>query len=439
MTYEYEKPLTELSRDDIVEFSRKRGEPEWVLRARLRAYEYIKTSNYDPWVDPLLEKTSYRQFLEGLDKPIVSDSELEKAARRLGVRPEELEAIYGGYSLSVDNVVVKAVLKLLQERGVILESMDTAVKRYPIVKDYAFKALEPTLNKKVAYHVMLWAGGPFIYVPRGAKIQQPLQGIFIIGREGLSQTEHTLIIMEESSELYWMEGCTAPIRLSYGVHLGGLEAFVADNARLRVVSINNWPGEIHHMPSKRVIASKGSYVELTSISLSAKSVNVAPRVDLRGASATSVIQNIGMYRATQRVRSSPTIIFTAPSTRGQILNRTVVADKATEEFRGSLIVKHGAKDAIGFMSCNTLIIGDEASSIAVPAISSEEKDSELSHEASVGRLGYEKLYYLELMGLDKEEATWIMVNGFFDPIVKKLPFDIQIEVKKILELALKGH
>jgi Fe-S cluster assembly protein SufB len=435
-----DKPLTELSREDIVEFSRKRGEPEWVLRVRLKAYEYIRSTSYDPSIDPYMEKITYRMFLEGLEKPVVSDETLAEAARKLGIRPDELEIIYSGFSINYDNVVVKTVMRFLEKRGVILASMDDAVKRYPIVKEYAFRGLEPTLSKKVAYHVMLWAGGVCVYVPEGARIPQPLHGLFIIGREGLSQTEHTLLVVERGAQLTWLEGCTAPIKLSYGVHLGGLEAFVADNARLQVVSVNNWPGDIYHNPAKRVIVSgSNAYAELTSVSLAAKKVNTAPRIDVRGANSTAVIQNIGLYQEDQHATNSPEIVLEAPDTRAQILNRTVVKDSAYEEFRGTIRARRGAKRATGFMSCNTIILGEKARSIAVPAIDSEELDSELSHEASVGRISYDKLYYLQLMGFDEEEATWMIVNGFFDPVVKKLPFDIQIEVRKILELALKGH
>ncbi len=435
-----DKPLTELTREDIVEFSRKRGEPEWVLRVRLRAYEYIRSTGYDPTIDPYMEKITYRLFLEGLEKPLVRDDALVEAAKRLGVRPDELEVIYSGFSINYDNVVVKTVLKYLEKKGVVLASMDEAVKRYPLVKEYAFRGLEPTLSKKVAYHVMLWAGGVFVYVPEGVKIPQPLHGLFIIGREGLSQTEHTLLVLERGAQLTWLEGCTAPLRLRYGVHLGGLEAFVADNARLQVISMNNWPGDIYHNPAKRVIVSgRNAYAELTSISLAARRVNTSPRIDVRGENSVGVIQNIGLYQEDQVVSNAPQVVLEAPDTRAQILNRTVVKDSAYEEFRGTIRARRGAKRATGFMSCNTIILGEKARSIAVPAIDSEELDSELAHEASVGRISYDKLYYLQLMGFDEEEATWMIVSGFFDPVVRKLPFDIQIEVRKILELALKGH
>ncbi len=435
-----DRPLTELSRDDIIEFSRRRKEPEWVLRRRLEAFEYLRSTPPDPKVDPLIEKVTYKVFIESLENPVLPTEEAIKAAERLGVKPEELEVLASGFSIDVDNVVVKAVLKYLEKKGVIFTSMDEAVKRYPVVKEYAFRGLHPQLNRKTAYHVMLWAGGPFIYVPKGVRIPQPLQGVFIIGREGLGQTEHTLIVLEEGAELHWIEGCTTPIALRYAVHLGGLEAFVKNNAKLYVASINNWLGEVHHMPVKRVIVEgDNAYAELTSIAFYSTTSNTAPRIDLRGRKSRGVIQNIALYRDKQQIYSAPLIRYEAPETSAQILNRTVVRDEAVEEFHGMLYAARGAKGATGFMSCNTLVIGDKAKSITVPAIGTEEKDAELSHEASVGRISYEKLYYLALMGFDEDEATWLIVNGFFEPVINKLPIDVQIEVKKILELALLGH
>ncbi len=435
-----DKPLTELSREDIIEFSRRRGEPEWVLRRRLEAYEYLRSTPPDPRIDPYLEKVTYQVFLEGLEEPVLSTEEMIKAAERLGVKPEELEAIYSGFSIDVDNKLVKAVMKYLESKGVIFASMDEAVKKYPLVKEYAFRGLEPTLNRKTAYHVMLWSGGPFIYVPANVKIPQPLQGVFIIGREGLGQTEHTLIVLEPGAQLHWIEGCTTPIALRYAVHLGGLEAIVKDNAKLYVASINNWLGEVHHMPVKRVIVEgENAYAELTSIAFNSTTSNTSPRIELMGKGSRGVIQNIGLYQHRQKIYGAPAIYYHAPRTSAQILNRTVVKDEAEEEFYGTLYAKRGAKEATGFMSCNTLIIGEKAKSITVPAIASEEKDSELAHEASVGRISYDKLYYMQLMGFDEEEATWMIVNGFFEPVVKKLPMDVQVEVRKILELALLGH
>ena len=435
-----EKPVTEISESDVVEFSRRRGEPEWVLRIRLRALRYLKETPPDPMVDGFMERVVFSRILEGYEDPLLDPEEAVKAARQLGVPEEEIEVIASGFALDVDNRVVRAINRYLQSRGVILEPMEEAVRRHEdLVKRYAFKGLEPTLNRRTAYHALLWSGGPFIYVPRGVRIPQPLLGLFVIGREGLGQTEHTLIVVEEGGYLEWVEGCSVPLPVKYSVHLGGLEAFVGPRASLRVVSINNWLGDVVHMPVKRVRVSEAGRAEMTSISFRSTVTLTSPRLELEGRGSTGVIQNIGLYGESQRVYGSPLLVMHKPSTSGQILNRTVVKDEAYEEFRGTLKALRGAKGASGFMSCNTLIIGEKARSVTVPALDSEEKDVDLAHEASVGRVSAEKLYYMALMGFDEEEATWLIVNGFFDPVVSKLPYDVQVEVRRIIELALTAH
>ena len=434
-----DKPLRDLSESDLREFSRSRGEPEWVLKIRLKAYRYLRETSPDPYLDPLLEELSFRRIVEGYERPTLDGERVEDAARKLGIPWGEVKLVAGGFSVNVDNRVIEAVMRYIEKSGIVLMSMDDAVRKYDIVREWAFKALSPESGRKAAYNAMLWSGGPFVYIPRGTRVPQPLYSLFLIGKEGLGQTEHTLIIADEGSSLEWIEGCTIPIPMEYGVHMGALEAYALRGSRIRLVSINNWLGGVHHVPVKKVLGYEGSSIELTSIGFWAKTVNVAPTVELMGLGASGVMQNIGLYKGDQRVYTRPLIRMIAPKTSGQVLNRTVVADAAREEFRGRLRVERGARGASGYMSCNTLLVGDEAESIADPSLDTSEKNVELVHEASVGRISYEKLYYLALSGLDEEEATWLTVNGFFNPVVSKLPFDLQIEVKKVMEMALKAR
>jgi len=433
------KPINEVSNNDVEFFSKLRGEPEWVLRLRLKALEYLRNSKPDPLIDPLMTNVVFKTIIDAYERPTLEYEEALRLARQLGIPEDEIKLMASGFSVNVDNKVLKAYLNYLKAKGVIIESMDSAIKRYAITKEYAFKALTPTLNRRVAYHVLLWSGGAFIYVPPKVKLPQPLYGLFIIGKEGLGQTEHTLIIVDEHSQVEWIEGCTAPLLLSYAVHLGGLEGFVRRGAHLRVISINNWLGEVHHRPVKKVVVEEEGYAELTSIAFLSKTSYTSPTIDLIGRNSKATIQNIGLYRKSMKVASKPTLNLIAPNTSGQILNRTVVMDRAKEVFMGYLKSWRGARNSSGFMSCNTLVIGDRAVSKAIPSLDVREKESELSHEASIGRVDYNKLYYLSLLGFNEEEATWIIVNGFLDPVIRKLPYDLQVEVKKVIALALKGH
>jgi Fe-S cluster assembly protein SufB len=435
----YDEVLKDLKESDIVEFSRIRKEPKWILERRLEAYRFLKSSRPDPKVDSILEKLAYRIIIEGYLSPLIDLDEALEYAEKIGMPKEEIKLIAEGLSVTVDNRLIKALLRFLKSKGIIFTSTDEAVSKYDIVKDYMFRLIKPTSDRKSAYHVMLWSGGPFLYIPKGVRIPQPFYSLFILGREGLTQTEHTLIISDEGSSLSWIEGCVTPFKVNVGVHLGALEGFVLDRARLTVVSINNWTGNVYHMPIKRLLVSARGKGELSVVSLWSKVVNIAPTIYVVGNEGNGVIQNVGFYREDQEIYSAPKVYLLAKSTSSIILNRTVVGDRAQEEFRGTIVAKRGSKRSTGYMSCNTLLLSSEAKSVAVPALETEEKDVDLSHEASVGRVDYEKLFYLGLSGFDEEEAIWMLVSGFFDPILSKLPGSIKEEVTRVIALALQAH
>ncbi len=439
LTLMTDEVLKDLKESDIVEFSRLRKEPKWVLERRLNAYRYLKSTRPDPQIDPFLERLAYRTIIEGYLAPVIDFNDAVKYAEKIGMPKEELEMLASGLSVTSDNRLLKAYLKFMESKGIKFSSMDEAVKKYDIIKDYMFKLVTPVQNRKFAYHVMLWSGGPFLYMPKGVRLPQPIYSIFTLGLEGLSQTEHTLIIADERSLVNWIEGCVTPFKMNYGVHLGALEGFALKKSSLRIVSISNWYGNVHHLPIKRLMAFERATAELSTVGFWAKSIRIAPQIDVVGRFGKGVMQNIGFYTKDQRVHASPKVKLIAEDSKAMVLNRTVVMDEATEEFRGLIDAKKGARNASGFMSCNTLILGDRARSITVPGLHSEEKEVDLSHEASVGRVDYEKLFYLELAGFTEEEATWMLVSGFFEPVLSKLPGALKEEVRSIVSLALKAH
>jgi len=434
-----EKPINDVSEDDVRAFSKTRNEPEWVLRLRLKALKYLKRGRSSPYIDPLMADVTFKMIIDSYEKPTLDSDEALKIAKSLGIPEEEIKLIASGFSVNVDNRLIKYYLDYLKAKGVIIAPMEKAIKKYGIIRNYLFKVMNLNANRRTAYHALLWSGGVFIYVPPNTKIAQPLYGLFLIGKEGLSQTEHTLIIVDENSSIYWIEGCTTPLPLTYAVHLGGLEALVKRSAELRVVSINNWLGDVHHRPVKKVKVYDEGFAELTSIAFRSKTSYTTPTIELEGNGAKGVIQSIGVYRDRQKVLTAPLIKLIGSETSGQILNRTVVMDEAFEIFKGTLRSEQSSRNSFGHMSCNTLVLSEKAISKAIPSLDVRSRFSELSHEASIGRVSYEKLYYLSLLGLSEEESTQLIVNGFLNPIVSKLPYDLQVEVKKIISLALKAH
>ncbi|AEM39300.1 SufBD protein [Pyrolobus fumarii 1A] len=427
------------SKRDLEEYARRRGEPEWLVRRRLEAYDALERLPPDPLIDEYVKQLDLDAIFGFGGGP---DIEVPKeywdlAIKRLGIKPEELEALTG-LAVTIDNRVVEAQLRALQEKGVILEPMDEAVKKYDWLKDYMLRIMRPD-NRHAAYHIMLWAGGVFVYVPKGVKIESPLYGVFLISGEGFKQTEHTLIIVEDGASLTWVEGCTAPVRAKFSVHLGGLEAHVGRNARLSLYSVQNWAGPVHHRPVKRLRVLEGGKLEATPISFGGASIVVDETATLLGRGASAKIQGVGLLRGETWAETRLTIIHDAPDTRSELLSRVVVKDRARDRFIGRLVAKKTARGATGHMACNTLLLSSEAKSETLPALHSEIDDVSFGHEASVGRLSAEKLYYLRAMGFEEDEATSLLIQGFFEPVFAGLPFDLAVEVRKIVELALRGH
>ncbi len=431
------KSLLGLSRDDIVEFSRRRGEPEWVLRRRLEAYEALDKLPPDPVIDEYVSQIDIDALLSGGVEVSVPEEYWELAVKRLGIKPEELERLTG-LAVTIDNKTVEVQLRALRERGIILEAMDDAVRRYDIVKEWMFRIMRPE-NRHAAYHILLWAGGVFLYVPEGIKIPTPLYGVFLISGEGFRQTEHTLIILEDGAAATWVEGCTAPVYAKFSVHLGGLEARVGKRAKLSLYSVQNWAGPVHHRPIKRMIVEDGGRLDAVPISFGGASIVVDEAVRLAGTESSTSLQGVALLRGETWAETRMSVVHEAPDTRSELLSRVVVKDRARDRFIGKLVARRGAHRAVGRMSCNTLLLSRDARSETIPALEAELDDVEFSHEASVGRLSSEKLYYLRTMGFDEEEAASILVQGFFEPVFAGLPFDLAVEARKIVELALRAH
>ena len=426
-----------LSRSELEELSRRRGDPEWVTRRRLEAYDALERLPPDPVVDEYVSGVDPEEVLLGGGAGVEVTEELwELAVKRLGIRPEELRQLTG-YAVTVDNVTVEAHLRALRERGVVLAPMDEAVKRYDVVKEYMLRIMRPD-TRLAAYHAMLWAGGVFVYVPRGVRIPQPLYGVFLITGEGLRQTEHTLIVLEEGASLTWVEGCTAPIRAKYSVHLGGLEARLGAGSRLTLYSVENWAGPVHHRPVKRFLVERGASLTATPIALGGATIVVEEVARLAGPDSSAKIQSVTLLTGDRWAESRLTVVHEARA-RSEVLARAVVKDRARDRFVGRIVAGRGSEGSVGRMACNTLLLSPGARSEAIPSLVAEASDVELSHEASVGRLSAEKLYYLRSMGFSEDEAASLLVQGFFEPVFQGLPFDLAVEVRRVVELALRGH
>jgi Fe-S cluster assembly protein SufB len=258
----------------------------------------------------------------------------------------------------------------------------------------------------------------------------------VITEEQLAQTEHTLIIADERSYLHFIEGCIVPIPAPYSMHLGGSEFYALKNARLRISSLENWIGEVVHVPVKGAEVHEGARLEELSVALGGIRIGMRPRIRLVGEKAKLSFNSVAFLKNSMRSWSGSTVIHEAPRTTSSIVNRTIMKDTSTDEFVGEIVVKKGAREVISHQACNTLLLNDGALNVTIPKLVSEVADADLAHEGTVGKIGEEQVFYLRSMGFEEHEAIQMLTLGFIDPLIQDLPPDYVRAVREIVKMTL---
>ncbi len=418
------------------EISRKIGEPEWARRLRLKAAEAFEKLPEPPWMQGLDYEEIASKVAEGTERGQVEIPEWYEKLLKDNQLYEIEKAYLTGATVMVNNdIVYKAQKRDLERRGVILTSMREAIKRYDFVKEYFMKAVE-LRTKNDALHYALWADGTFLYVPRGVKVPYPVQAFFLMTEVGITQAEHSITIVEEGASIHYIEGCVLPVKLASGIHLGGSEFYVKRGGKLRVSSLQNWTGNVIHIPVKGGIIEEGGELNELSLELGGSVVAVRPHVKIIGKNAKANVNSLAIIKANTKVWSGSKVEHFAPYTKSYVNSRSVIRDEGWEEFKGEIVIHRGAKFSSGYQSCNTLLLSEKAVNVTIPMLISEEKDVDLSHEGSVGRFSEDKLVYLRMMGFDEHEALQILALGFIDPMVQDLPPDYARAVREIVKLTI---
>jgi len=423
------------------EISKKLKEPEWALRLRLKAAELYEKVPTPPWMPEDFDLEAFASKVAQEEPVRPGEGEIpdwyKKILERIGV-PEIEQSMLAGVTVMVnENVVFEAQKRDLERKGVILKSMDEAVREHEdIVKRFLHKVQTPEDHKLAALHVALRRGGTFMYVPKGVKVPFPAQAFFVITEEQLAQTEHTLIIADEKSSLHFIEGCIVPIPAPFSMHLGGSEFYALKGSRLRVSSLQNWMGDVVHVPVKGAWVEEGARLEELGVTMGGTKIGMRPKIRLVGEGAKVSFNNVAMLKNEMKSWSGGTVLMEAPRTYANVVNRTVMLDKTFEEFLGEINVKRGAREVRGYQSCNTLMLSDKAVNVTIPKLVSESPDAELAHEGTVGKLGEEQIFYLRQMGFDEHEATQLLTIGFIDPLVEDLPSDYVRAIREIVKMTL---
>jgi len=430
----------------VREISRAKSEPEWMLEKRLRGFRMFGEAAMPSWGPNLagldLERIVYYSSPETREARSWDDvpPEIRATFERLGIPQAEREAL-SGVGAQYDSDVVYHNLK--QEwvgQGVIFENMDTAVREYPeLVRKHFMTECVPISDHKFAMlHAAVWSGGTFIYVPPGVRVEVPMQAYFRMNAERGGQFEHTLIIADEGSYVEYIEGCSAPRYMTSSLHAGCVEIFVGKGATVRYSSIENWSKNVYNLNTKRALVDEGGAIEWLSGNMGSGKTMLYPCSVLRGPGARCDALGMAFAGPGQEQDTGFKVVHAAPETTATVRSKGIAKDGGKTTYRGLVQVNGRARGARCSVDCDTLLLGPDAAADSFPRAVVENEDVELAHEARVGRIGDEEIFYLTSRGISADRALKMVVSGFAAPVVKRLPLEYAVELERLLELEMEG-
>jgi Fe-S cluster assembly protein SufB len=433
------KTQERLSPELVEGISYAKGEPRWMRNLRLSSLNIFEGSPL-PRFGPDLSGVDFGEvayYVRSVE-PAGSWEELPEEIRRtfeaLGLPEAERKAL-AGLGAQVDSeVVYRSLIEEVRSMGVIFEPMEEAVRRHgELVRENFMHIIQPEENKFTALHGAVWSGGTFVWVPEGVEVKIPLQAYFRMQTEGVGQFEHTLIVAEPGSSVHYIEGCSAPRYAKASLHSGMVEVVAKEGAHVRFTTVQNWSRNVYNLNHKRAWAEEEAAVDWVSASLGSHITMLYPTTVLRGPGARTENLSLTFAKDGQWLDQGARALHLAPHTTSRLISRSVVQGDAKAVFRGTVYVAKEARGAKGHVECSTLLLSPESRTETIPTLNAETDEVELAHEATVGRLSQENLFYLMSRGLDEAEAMSLMVNGFVSPILGEIPLEYAVELSRLLE------
>ena len=428
----------------VTQISEMKKEPAWMRDFRLKSLEIFESKPMPNWGGRLgIDFQDIYYYLKPTEQQGKTWEEVPDAIKqtfdRLGIPEAERKFLAGVKAQFESEVVYGSLQEDLAKKGVIFTDTDTAVREHSdLLREYFGTVIPPTDNKFAALNSAVWSGGSFIYVPKGVKIEFPLQAYFRINAESMGQFERTLIIVDEGAQVHYVEGCTAPMYSTESLHSAVVEIIVKKHGRCRYTTIQNWANNIYNLVTKRAMAYEGALMEWIDGNLGSQLTMKYPAVYLMEPGARGEILSIAFASAGQHQDAGAKIVHVAPHTSGRIVSKSISKNGGRASYRGLVKVEPGAKKSKSSVVCDALILDDKSRSDTYPYIEIEEQDVSVGHEASVSKIGEEQLFYLMSRGLSEAEASTMIVGGFIEPLVKELPMEYAVEMNRLIELQMEG-
>jgi Fe-S cluster assembly protein SufB len=434
-----------LDRETVLEISRMKGEPEWMLEFRLKAYDHFLKRPMPNWGGDLsgIDFDDIFYYIRPSEKQGKTWDEvpeyIKNTFERLGIPEAERKFLAGVGAQYESEVIYHSLREDLQAQGVIFLDMDAGVREYPdLVKQYFGTVIPANDNKFAALNSAVWSGGSFIYVPEGVRVEVPLQAYFRINAENMGQFERTLIICAPNSYVHYVEGCTAPTYTSNSLHSAVVEIIVQEGARCRYTTIQNWSKNVYNLVTKRAAAYKNATMEWVDGNLGSKLTMKYPAVWLMEEGARGEILSVAFASDDQHQDAGGKVVHVAPHTSSQIISKSISKGTGRSSYRGLVKVYKGARDVKSNVVCDALLLDETSKTDTYPYIEIEEEEVSVGHEATVSKVAEEQIFYLQSRGLNESEAMSMIVNGFIEPIAKELPLEYAVELNRLIQLEMEG-
>lgn len=433
--------------EDIVRLiSKTKNEPVWMLDIRLKALELFQKTPMPSW-GPDLSDLNVNDIVFFVDPNTTETNnwddvpkEIKDTFDKLGIPEAEKKALAGVGAQYDSSVIYHNIEKTLKDKGVIFENMDVALHKYPeLVKKYFMTRCIPiTDHKFIMLHAAVWSGGTFIYVPKGVKVDLPLQAYFRMNTQAGGQFEHTLIIIDEGADLHYIEGCSSPRYTKNSLHAGCVEIYVMKNAKMRYSSIENWSRNVYNLNTKRAIVDANATMKWINGNMGSSRTMLYPCSILVGEGAHADNLGVAFAGKEQDQDTGSKVIHAASNTSSIIRAKSLSKDGGISTYRGLVKITPNAKNVKTQVQCDAMLLDSDSSTITYPYMKVGNNEVSVGHEATVSRVSDTQLFYLMSRGLSEEQAMKTIVSGFIEPIIKALPLEYAVELNKLIELEIEG-
>ena len=443
-TYRLENGLTP---EIVSKISDEKGDPQWMREFRLKSletYNKLQVPNWGPSIrglDMANIATYVRPKTEMSGRWEDVPSDIKETFEKLGIPEAERKSLAGVGAQYDSELVYHNVQDAVAKQGVVYLGFEEALKSPewgPMVQEYFMTLITPEDHKFAALHGAVWSGGSFVYVPKGVHLSFPLQSYFRLNAKGAGQFEHTLIIVDEDADLHFIEGCSAPKYNEANLHAGAVELFVKRGAHLRYSTIENWSKNMYNLNTKRARVEENASIEWVSGSFGSHISYLYPESDLIGPNARADFTGVTFAGGGQNLDTGAKMVHLAPNTTSLITTKSISKGSGVSTYRSAVYIDEKATGSKASVSCQSLMLDSKSRSDTIPAMEIRTDDCDVGHEAKIGRISNDAIFYLMSRGISEEEARSMIVSGFANPVSKELPLEYAVEMNNLIRLEMIG-